>query len=58
MCRLMIEFIKNNQSYIETYSENRTKFVALPNRIYRILCSAFYAFSCERVGIFKIIIDH
>ena len=50
----MIEFIKNNQSYIELqlniFSENRTRFVA-----FRIgtteVCSAFYALSCERVGI-------
>ena len=57
MCRLMIEFIKNNESYIELQlnifrksHQNRTKFVAF-QIVTTEFCSAFYALSCERVGI-------
>ena len=54
MCRLMIEFIKNNESYIELqlniFRKSRTKFVAFQIGTTEF-CSAFYALSCERVGI-------
>ena len=53
----MIEFIKNNESYIELHlnifrksHQNRTKFVAF-QIITTEFCSAFYALSYERVGI-------
>ena len=57
MCRLMIEFIKNNESYIELQlnifrksHQNQTKFVAF-QIVTTEFCLAFYALSCERVGI-------
>ena len=50
MCRLMIEFIKNTESYIELQlnllSENRTKFVAFQIGITEF-CSAFYVKELE-----------
>ena len=49
MCRLMIEFIKNNESYIELQlnifrksHQNRTKFVAF-QIVTTEFCSVFYA---------------
>ena len=57
LCRLMIEFIKNNESYIELQlnifrksHQNRTKFVAF-QIVTTEFCSSFYTLSCERVGI-------
>ena len=57
MRRLMIEFIKNNESYIELQlnifrqsHQNRTEFVAF-QIVTTEFCLAFYALSCERVGI-------
>ena len=56
MCRLMIGFIKNNESYIELQlnifrksHQNRTKFVALQIVVTEFF-SGFYALSYERVG--------
>ena len=57
MCRLIIEFIKNNEFCMELQlnifrksHQNRTKFVAF-QIVTTEFCSAFYALSCERVGI-------
>ena len=57
MCRLMIEFIRNNESCIELQlnilrksHQNQTKSVTL-QIVTTEFCSAFYALSCERVGI-------
>ena len=53
MCRLMIEFIKNNQSYIELQlnifrksHQNRTKFVAF-QIVTTEFCSAFHVEELE-----------
>ena len=59
MCRLMIDFIKNNEFCIELQlnifrksHQKRTKFVAF-QIITTEFCLALYALSCQRIAILK-----